>query len=295
MKILPVRLAHRLGYFAAEGVPVMLEPYEERSSKAMPGERSPVQVTAGDFDTVLQQHLQGQRELLFLTLARTPQLGFGVRHPQRTGAELSLLLQNALIGLPQASRWAQRVAWMVMQAHGVQPRPAQFVILSTAQQVQTAFLLGDVDAVCVGEPLLTGLQRRGGIRVVADTRYLSESMRLLGGPVLYAGLSSPAAWVESHADELQSVARAVRRALLWLQTAGPIDLAPHADLVGFAGDPRTFLSVIMHARESFAVDGSVDEGAIHNGLRIVRLLPQGHLYDGIEPAHLYSARLATTG
>lgn len=293
LKVLPVRLAERLGYFAAEGVPVAFEPWSERPPQALPGARSPVRVTAGGFDSVLRQHLQGQLELVFLTLARTPQLGFGLRHSLQASAELPLQLEDARIGVPQASRLAQRIAWLVVLAHGVQPRPTQFVALPTAQQAQAAFQRGEVDAVCVGDPLLTGLQRRGAIRVVTDTRHLSESLRLLGGPVLCAGLSASAAVVESHAAELQAVARAVQRALRWLQTAGPMDLAPHAGLAGFAGDPGAFLSVIMHTRESFAVDGAVDERAIHNVLRILRSLPQGHQYEGIEPVRLYTARLAS--
>ncbi|WP_334153846.1 ABC transporter substrate-binding protein [Tepidimonas sp.] len=252
-----------------------------------------MRVTAGGFDSVLRQHLQGQLELAFLTLARTPQLGFGLRHSLQAGAELPLQLEDARIGVPQASRLAQRIAWLVVLAHGVQPRQTQFVALPTAQQARAAFQLREVDAVCVGDPMLTRLQRRGDIRVVTDTRHLSESLRLLGGPVLCPRLSASAAVVESHAAELQAVARAVQRALRWLQTAGPMDLAPHAGLAGFAGDPGAFLSVIMHTREAFAVDGAVDERAIHNVLRILRSLPQGHQYEGIEPVRLYTARLAS--
>lgn len=291
LKILPVRLADRLGYFAAEGVPVAFEPWSERPLEALPGARPAARVYAGGFEVVLRQHLQGQPELAFLTVARTPQLGFGLRHPLRAETDLPLQLQDARIGVPQANRLAQRIAWLVLQTHGAQPRPAQFVALPDVRQAQAAFLVGDVDAVCVGDPLLTRLQRLGVIRVVTDTRHLSESLRLLGGPVVCACLSASAAQVESHAAELQAVARAVQRALRWLQTAGPVDLAQHADLAGFAGDPGTFLSVIMHTRESFAVDGALDERSVHNALRVLRVLPQGRVYDGLDSGRLYTTRL----
>lgn len=293
LKGLPVRLAERLGYFAAEGLPVVLETADARSAE-FPMGTTAARVYAGGFERIVQRTLQGHPEKAFLSLARTPQIGFGVRPAAQGDAIPPALLQESRIGVPAIPSLAHRVAWLVLQAHDVRPKPSHFVELPDARLAQEAFVRGQVDAICYGDPLLTRLQRHGQIRLVKDTRSLSDSLRLFGGPVVCAVLSAPLPVLESHAPELQALSRAVVRALRWLQTASAMDLAAHADLAGFGSERATFLSMVAHTRGSFTADGIVDERSVQNVLRMLRTLPQGGAYDGLEPVRLYTERFSAS-
>lgn len=292
LKVLPVRLAERLGFFAAESVPVVLEADEGRSVEAAISTDASVRIYAGGFERMLQRHLQGKTEKAFLSLARTPQIGFGVRPTAPLDAPGPTALQDARIGVPAIPSLGQRVAWLVLQAHDIRPTPSNFVEMRDARHAHDAFVRGEVDAICYGDPVVTRLQRRGYIRLVKDTRNVSESLRLFGGPVVCAALSAPPPVLESHAAELQALSRAVVRALRWLQTATAMDLAPHADLAGFGSDRATFLSMVAHTRGSFTPDGVVEERSVHNVLRTLRTLPQGAAYEALEPVRLYTERFA---
>ncbi|WP_299022786.1 hypothetical protein [uncultured Tepidimonas sp.] len=288
---LPVRLAERLGYFAAEGVAVALAPHGSASAAAL--DPDAVRVHAGAFDFVLRQQLHGQPEQAFLALVRTPQLGFGWRHPAPAQGQ-GLAAAPVRVGVLAGDRMAPAIAALVLQGQGVAPGQVQYPTLGDVAHTQTLLASGTIDAVCVGDPMLTQLQRQGAIRLVADTRHPSDSQRLLGGPVLCACLSAPEPQVRRHGAELQSVARAVRRALRWLQTAGPSDLARHADLGGFAGDPSLFLSILMHTRGAFSPDGTLEPQAVQQVLRVLYAQPQGMDYDSLDPTRLYTTRLLPT-
>ena len=288
LAILPVRLADRLGYFAAEGVAVVLAPLGAAAT-APPGPDA-VRVYAGAFDVVLRQHLQGQPELAFLALVRTPQLGFGWRHPAPAQGQ-GLTTAPVRVGVLPGNRMAPAIAALVLQGQGIALRQVQYPTLTDTAPTRALLASGDIDAICVGDPLLTRLQRLGVVRLVADTRHPSDSQRWLGGPVLCACLSAAEPQVRSHSAELQAVARAVRRALRWLQTAGPSDLARHADLGGLADDPSLFLSVLMHTRASFSPDGALEPLAVQQALRVLHTLPHGMGDEPPDPARLYTGRL----
>lgn len=263
-KLLPVRLAERLGYFAAEGLSVSFAAQDGRPGQPL--------VQVGGLEQLLERRSRGHREQAILAIARTPQMAFGLRPSARSVGDIGASLQQSRIGLAAPSAVARRVAWLALQAHNVPPQSARFIPLPDTRNARAAFLGGQVDAICYDDPLITRLQRSGDIQMVADTRHLSESLRLFGGAMVCACLSAPGALLDSHAAELQALVRSVQRALRWLQTAAPMDLAAHAGLAGFAGDPSTFLSVFVHARETFSVDGAIEEGAVRNTVRILREL-----------------------
>lgn len=283
-KLLPVRLAERLGYFAAEGLPVSI------ATAADGGVTSAPVVQVGGFDRLLVRRSRGQMEQAVLTISRTPQMALGLRPTPRGGGDIAASLERVRIGLAAPNEVARRVAWMALQAHDVPPQSARFISLPDAAGARDAFLGGRVEALCYDDPLITRLQRTGDIQLVTDTRHLSESLRLFGGPVICACLSASAAVLDSHAPEVQALVRSVQRALRWLQTAGPVDLAAHADLAGFTGDPATFLSVFVHARETFAVDGAFEESAIRNTVRMLRQVSPDAFSRALDGAPLHTSR-----
>lgn len=290
-KTLAVRLALRLGYFAAEGVQVR-SVLPGAALAPAPGPR----VHAGGIDFVLRQNLDGEAERAFWGLTRTPQLGFALRHAGNgVEATVAVRLRDARIGVAAHDLMAAYVASLVLLAHGVRPRPAQFVPWTDTDEAHTALVQGGVDAVCVGDPLLTRWQQAGAIRIISDTRYAAESLRLLGGPVVCACLSASARDIAEHGPTLRALVRAVQRAGHWLQTASAMDLVPHADLADLAGDPGTFVTIVTHTRESWMVDGALDERSFHHVLRVLRTLSDGERYEALTPERLVATRWSASG
>ncbi|MEW6694162.1 MAG: hypothetical protein AB1371_04290 [Pseudomonadota bacterium] len=295
LKVFPVLLALRLGFFHAEGVAVAAGPWDARTQPPAPAPGAgTVRVLAGDFDTVLRQHARGQAEQAFLALARTPLLGLAERHIPDAVDAPPLAWPNARIGILASHALPPRIVALALQRQGLTARAGQLVALADTAQIEAALQDGRLDAVCIDDPLLTRLQRRGAIRVVIDTRQWSESQRLVGGAMVGACLSVATSQVATHGAELQATARAVQRALRWLQTASPLDLADHADLAGFAGDATAFLAVFAQMRESYSPDGAVGEPMVLNTLRVWQALPFGAGDDRLAPTRLYTPRFVAT-
>ncbi|TSE21628.1 hypothetical protein Talka_00304 [Tepidimonas alkaliphilus] len=276
---LPLRLAQRLGFTAQERVElrwVTSADAEGSESSAVPGLR------VGPFDRLVRWVLAGGDARIVAGWVRSPQFAVGLApatpdsQPWRLGVPHDRQLWASLAGMVLQRGWSRKaVLW--------QP-------LADAAEAEAALASGSVQGLAWGDPLLTRLERAGRLHVLADLRHPLQGQRWLGGPLLCTVLAAPSALWDAQAALLQRVARALRRALAWLQEASAMDLAPHADLAGLAHDRVTFLQVLERLRPSYSLTGSVDAQAVHQSLRLLASLPGGVVDQGFDPQRLLPPR-----
>ncbi len=260
---LPLGLAQRLGFFAAEGLDVRLDTDGVAESAAASGAR----VHAGSFDAVVQAHAEGQSRQVFAMLTRTLQVGVGwhVDAPQRQVGEGGW--QGVRVGVLSHDASARLVWTHLLRSRGASAAAVAPMAYPSPEALTDDFLSRHIDAVCVADPLLTRLQRTGVLHLMLDFRDPDHSQRVFGGPVLGSCLSASPAVMQVHAAELQALARAVQRSLRWLQTASTVDLAAHAELLDLADDRALFLAILAHARASYVTEVVPQASAVRNTLR----------------------------
>ncbi|TSE35061.1 ABC transporter substrate-binding protein [Tepidimonas charontis] len=284
---LPLHLARRLGFYEAEGLTVALEVDDRADNTPGAGAR----VYACTFDALVEAHARAQPRLIFAALTRTPQVAIGwhsdaaLRVPaaqRRPGGAVGVLAGDGMARLALAHWW---------RLNGAASDAVAPVLYATPDALEQDVLSRRVDAVCVGDPLLTRLQRMGVLYLLTDMRDPEHSQRLFGGSVIGVALSAAPAVLAAHQPELQALARAVQRSLRWLQTASPMDLAAHADLFDLAHDRALFLTVLEHARASFVTDVLPQAAAVRRTLRW--LYPDvGQHMPTLEPGRWFTARVA---
>ena len=289
----PLWLAQRLGFFEAEGVEVSLG--AGPAADALAAQAAPaVPVYATPFDAVVQAHVAARPLQVFAALTRTPQLGLGW-HVDGPSPAARQRWRGAVVGVLEHDRTARlALAHLWRPLGGAQRAGAILALHATPEGLARDFLARRIDAVCVADPWLTRLQRTGVLQLELDTRNPEHSQRLFGGPVLGACLSAAPAVLASHAAELRALARAVQRSLRWLQTASPLDLAGHTDVLDLGEDRALFLAVLMHARASFVSDVTPDPVAVHNTLRWLLPHVAGTAADRADAARWFTTRLAPT-
>ena len=152
---------------------------------------------------------------------------------------------------------------------GLSADAVQFVALGAGTaNVMEAMRAGTVDALCHVDPVLHYLEQKNELRLMADTRTLSSSQRMFGGPLASACLFGKVEFLQRHADLAQSLSLGVVRALKWLKTAGPTDILRTVPSHHWMGDRALYLGALEKLRESYSLDGLFGKDAVQTAWRM---------------------------
>lgn len=286
--MLPLTVAERLGYFAAEGVDVQVREFPDTLACVQSVATGASQVLSTGYATAVALRARGTLPLTaFVQQGRTPQLVMGVADQMAHHS-----LKDARIGLSITNTDAHRMARLVLQRVGLKEGDVRFVPLRRHAQAVAAFRTGQVDAICYTDPTVTLLEQEGAIKVMADTRTVRGSSDVFGGPLPAACLAAPEAFLERQPAEAQALSFAMVRALKWLQTAGPSDIIRVVPEVYFLGDRSVYLAAFSRVRESWTPDGLMPAAGPATFLKTVESLGDMPETRGLDMEKTYTNRFA---
>lgn len=272
MAHLPLLLAHTLGHFEAEGLHVTLlhHPTEDRALQAVLS--GDAHMAACAFNHTLLQHVRGGDFLAFLQTLRAPQVVLGASLKTLSHYRSPADLRGRRVGVLASAFPGQMVLGTLLHRGGLKPTDARLVVSEHPDELLARYRAGDVDVLSVNHPLVTLLEQRGEIRVLADTRTVNGTRELLGELVPGAVLCAPAGWVWRNASVCQSLAYAVVRSLKWLQTAGPADLLKALPDAAVGSDRVVYLAAFDKSRDAFSPDGLLPHEAAQAAWAVQRRL-----------------------
>ena len=275
---LPLTMADRLGYFAAEGLEVDIHELGGGVRALQSVVKGSDDVIAGAFEQTI--HLQSKSQFFraFVLLGRAPQIAVAICTKTLPLYKSVADLKGRKIGIAMAGSMAHTVARSVLTRAGVAPQDVSFVELSSVGAAVSAVKSGQIHAISSTEPLTNMLERGGNVRIIADTRSLIGAHELFGGPMPAACLYAPIDFVQKNPKTVQSLTNAVVHALKWLQTASPTDLIKEVPEAYQLGDRSLYLAAFSKVREAIALDGLITDEGVKTALRLVgRLDPSINL------------------
>lgn len=285
---LPLAIADRLGYFAAEGLEVEIHDFGggARALESVLGGTD--DVVAGAFEQTI--HLQSRNQFFraFVLLGRAPQIAVGVCTKTMSFYKTVADLKGRKIGIATAGSMAHTVARGVLMRGGVVPPDVNFVELASVGAAVAAVRSGQLHAISCTEPLMTMLEHRGDVRIIADTRSLSGAQELFGGPMPAACLYASGDFVQKNPKTVQALANALVHALKWLQTASPSDLIKEVPEAYQFGDRSLYLASFNKVREAIAVDGMIPDEGPKTALRVMGRLEPSIKLDKIDLARTFT-------
>ncbi len=289
---LPLTIADRLGYFTAEGVEVELLDLANAQRAQQAVTEGAADVAACAFDGLFEVQARKHPLRAFALLSRAPQVAFGVaaRHQPAIRSVAELRGRKLAIAAPGAS--ARLVAALVLAREGLALDDVQLVESGGIGATLLALRAGQVDAVVHTEPVISLLEQKGDIGLVADTRSLKGTQQLFGGLVPATTLLAAEQSVPVLASRLQASTNAVVRALKWLQTAGPSDLIRAVPEAHLLGDRGLYLAAFTKLRESIALDGVIPEDGVRTMLRALQRVEPAVLAGKVELERLYTNEFA---
>lgn len=271
---LPLTIAERLNFFAAEGLDVEILDLANGQRAQQSVMEGAADVACGVFESLLDASARKHLLQAFVLLTRAPQLAFGVSTRSMPGMKRVAELKGRKVAVAAPGSSAQLVAALVLARGELSPHDVQWIEADGIGAALQAVRSGDVDAIVHMEPVITMLEQKGDIRIISDTRSLKGSQEVFGAAMPSACLIAPAQAVQNQANTMQALTHALVRALKWLQTAGPSDLIKAVPESYLLGDRGLYLASFGKIRESIALDGLIPE----DGPRIaMRARTRAHL------------------
>ncbi|NDC60891.1 MAG: hypothetical protein EBZ60_02555 [Betaproteobacteria bacterium] len=265
---LPVLLAEQLGFFKAEGLTVDIL---DQASTAVTLElfaSDGVQAWSAPYDQVLVMPRKSLIGLSIMQTGRTPQLALGVSRKSMPSFKRIPELSGRRVGVMELDSHARRCVDYAMVLAGDSPASVQYLAVGSASHAITALRNGALDALCMQDPLMTLLEKKGDIDIVRNFRAAKETQRLFAGPMPGNSLIVSQTMLSNHPQVCQALVSGVSRSLKWLRTAGPSDLLRNMTDNPILIDRAIYLNAVDNMRESYAMDGVMSTEAAQTALRL---------------------------
>ena len=267
---LPLTIAEQLGYFKAEGLEVEISDFAggSRALQALVG--GSADVVSGAYEHTINMQAKGQFIRAFVLQGRAPQIVLGINTANLPNYKSIADLKGKKIGVSAPGSSTNIMANFVLSKAGLKPSDVSFVGVGTAAGAVSAFKSGQIDAMANLDPVISTLERAGGIKVVADTRKLKDTEAVYGGPMPAACLYTRQEFLDKNPATAQALANAMVHALKWLAQAGPSDIVKVVPESYLLGDRALYLDAWLKVREAISPDGLIPEKGPQTALDMLK-------------------------
>ncbi|TNF62489.1 MAG: ABC transporter substrate-binding protein [Burkholderiales bacterium] len=290
---LPLTVAMRLGYFAAQGLDVQWRETADPDQASQLLLSGAAQAMSVPYSAAIALHARGHRVQSIVLQGRAPQLVLGVSTRTLGHFRDWRDLRGRRVAIPAPGSGPHRMTRLLLARSGIQSaQEVQFVALPDHADAARAFRSGTVDALCHTDPLMTKLEQEGGLRVVADTRTPRGSDEVFGGPMPAGCLCVSEEFARTQPGICQALVDAMVLALKWLQTAGPSDIIKVVPEPYFRGDRALYLAAFARAREAWTPDGLMPQRGPLVAARVMAQFDDSGLLQRVPLERTYTNELA---
>ena len=264
---LPLTIAEQRGYFKDEGLDLQIVDFAggSRALQAVVG--GSADVVSGAFEHTLNMQFKGQPMRAFVLQGRAPQIVLAVSNKTMAGYKGVADLKGKKIGVTAPGSSTNVMANFVLAQAGLKPTDVSIVGVGASQGAVAAMRAGQIDAISNLDPVITLLTRANDVRIVADTRKVSESERIFGGPMPAGCLYAPQAFLDKNPNTAQAMANAIVRANKWIQAAGPAEIIAAVPEAYLLGDRAVYIDAFLAAKGALSPDGLIPEKGAATALR----------------------------
>ncbi len=264
---LPLTIAESLGYFKAEGLDLTIADFAggSRALQAMIG--GSADVVSGAFEHTINMQVKGQRLRAFVLQGRAPQIVLGVNPKTMPNFKTVADLKGKKLGVTAPGSSTNVLANFVLAKAGLKPGDVSIIGVGAGSGAVAAMRTGQIDAISNLDPVITLLLRSGDLKIVSDTRVVSESDKIFGGPMPAGCLYTPQSFIDKNPATTQALANAIVRANKWIQAAGAGDIIKAVPESYLLGDRAVYVDAFLAARGALSADGLFPEGGAETARR----------------------------
>ena len=252
---LPLTIAEQMGYFKAEGLDVNIVDFAggSRALQAVVG--GSADVVSGAFEHTINMHAKGQPMRAFVLQGLAPQIVLGVNPKTMPNFKTVADLKGKKIGVTAPGSSTNVMVNFVLAKAGLKPSDVSIVGVGASNGAVAAMRSGQIDAISNLDPVISLLQRSGDLKIISDTRLMTEAEKVFGGPMPAGCLYCPQGFLDKHPNTTQALTNAMVRANKWIQQAGAGDIIRVVPESYLLGDRAVYIDGFLAAQKALSPDG----------------------------------------
>ncbi|MEU6116745.1 ABC transporter substrate-binding protein [Streptomyces sp. NPDC047117] len=258
---LPTTLAQQLGYYKEAGVQVRLEDLQGGSKALQAMQGGSVDVVSGYYDHTIQMQAKHRDVVSFVNMLRYPSLVLAVSPKASKKIDSVEDLKGAKVGVTAPGSSTDFFLKKLLTDHGMKADAASVQGIGGDSTAVAAMEQGRVDAAVMLDPAVSQLQKRVGakqVKLLTDTRTEKGVQEDFGVSTYPAAvLYSDRDWLEDHPDRARKLAKAVLKALKYIDTHSAKEIAAKMPRQYAGDDPAVYEKAIAQAKDAYAKDGRI--------------------------------------
>jgi NitT/TauT family transport system substrate-binding protein len=265
---LPLTIAERLGYFKDEGLDVEISDFEGGSKALQAVVGGSAEVVSGAWENTIDQQPKGLNMQGFVLQGRYPAISMGIAKSKAGAYKSPKDLRGMKIGVSAPGSSTNRLVLHMLAKDGLKGDDVSIIGVGTAAGAIAAMESGNIDAISNVDPVITMLESKGDIVVIADTRTAKGTAAVFGSPEMpAAALYAPIDFVKKNPNTVQALTNAMVRALIWLQKATPDQIASTVPPEYLLGNKAGYLASYAKVKDAFSPDGRFSKEGAENTLK----------------------------
>jgi NitT/TauT family transport system substrate-binding protein len=255
---LPLAVAHAQGYFEDAGLEVDIADFPGGSKSLQAVVGGSAQVAAGAFEHVLNMQAKGQDLRAVVLLARYPGMVLALptaRAAQWRGASD---LAGLKVGVTAPGSSTHLFLNHLLGQAGLGADAVSVIGIGAGASAIAALRRGEIDAMVHLDPVIHRLEADGAVQAVVDTRSADGAQAVYGGAYHAACLYLRADFIERHPRTVQALVDAQVRALRFIATATPEDIAAAVPSAFHGGDRAAYTAALAKNLAILSPDGRID-------------------------------------
>src|SRR5215213_730986 len=269
---LPLTIAERRNFFREEGLEVEINDFGggAKSLQALVG--GSVDVVTGAYEHTIRMQAKGQDVRAVCELGRFPAIVIAVRRDRADRIRSVADLRGAKIGVTAPGSSTALTAQYAMVKAGLKATDAAIIGVGGGASAVAAMKKGVIDAISHLDPVIAKLEAYGYIQVLIDTRTESGTRALFGGSNPAAVLYTKQDFIEKNPNTTQRLVNAFMKALKWIESATPEQIADSVPPEYHLGDKALYLKAVANSKESYSRNGVVSPEGMSSVLAMLRTL-----------------------
>ncbi len=259
---LPLAIAQQRGYFRDEGLTVEIQdfPGGAKALQALIG--GSADVVSGAYEHTIVMQTLAQKLQAFVLQGTNPGLQLGIVSGKAARYSWPKDLKGMRVGVSAPGSSTHMLVNHLLASVGLTPDDVSIVGVGTGAQAVAAVRSGELDAISSVDPVMTLLEKQGMIRIVHETTTVRGAREVFGGSLPAACLYAKKTFVESNPKTIQALTNAIVRALAWLRTATPDQVAATVPPEYLLGDRELYLDAFERVRQTYSKDGRIDAKSV---------------------------------
>lgn len=255
---LPLTIAVQKNFFKEEGLNVQVNDFKGGSKALQALVGGSVDVVAGAYEHTIRMQVKKEPIEAVVEMGRLPGIVVAVKSDLKDKVKTAADLKGMKIGVTAPGSGTHNFLNFVLGKAGVKPEDVSILGVGGGLTAVSSITQGEADAVSNLDPVISSLVDSGDVFILADSRTEQGTKDIFGTDNLPAAvLYLKTDFVKDNPNTTQALVNGIYKALKWLKTATPEDVAGTVPPEYFLGNKELYLEAVKNSLATYSITGTV--------------------------------------